>query len=93
MFRNRTVILVSFLTTATGFLAGFWPLAVFGVLLATVSGHWVTAILLGFLLDLAYGAPGWLHYIYFPLTALAVVGSVLRVVIVGKLRKRGGDTL
>lgn len=93
MFRNRTVIMLSFLATATGFLAGFWPLAVFGVALATISGHWITAILLGFLLDLAYGAPGLLHYIYFPITLSAVVGTVLRIVIAGKLRTRGSDTL
>ena len=60
---------------AGGFLLPLWPLSVAGIILAALSGRWLCAVLLGLLLDSAYGAPiGRWHFIYFPFTLAALVG-------------------
>jgi hypothetical protein len=65
---------LSFVLVAAGFLLPFWPLEVLGILVAGFSGLWMLAIILGLLLDLAYGAPvGRWHVVYFPFTLLALL--------------------
>lgn len=94
MFSNRSLIAISFSAVAVGFLVGFWPLCVVGVLLAAVSGRWVTAVLLGLLLDIAFGIPtGVLHVVYLPFTALAFVSVIGHLLLAGRLRKGSSDTV
>jgi len=65
-----------------------------GILLAALSGRWLTAVLIGVLLDVAWGAPvGRLHFLYVPFTILAVALSLCRAVIAGYIRPRPPETL
>lgn len=69
----------SFLFAAAGFLWPFWPLSAAGILLAALLGYPVFAILLGLLLDVAYGAPlGHWGPLYVPFTILSVLGVLAR---------------
>ena len=82
------VSLVSFIIAAVGFLLPFWPLTAVGVLLAALSGRWFFAILLGLLIDVAYGAPvGRFYFLYVPFTLLAVVGALARYFFAGRFRQ------
>jgi hypothetical protein len=72
-------IAAAFVLVALGFLVGFWPLSVAGILLAALMGRWAAAVLLGLLLDIAYGTPvGRLHFLYLPFTLLALLGVLAR---------------
>ncbi len=76
MLRNKHISIVgAFVLVALGFLFGFWPVSAFGILLASFTGRWLVAILLGLLLDVAYGTPvgGW-RFLFFPFTLLALFG-------------------
>ncbi len=75
MKRTRNLIYaLTFLLAATGFLLGFWPLAAAGVVCAALLGRPFFAIVVGLLLDLAYGQPiGILYYVFFPFTLLALL--------------------
>ncbi len=76
---QRWILAVSFALATGGFLVQFWPLEALGILLAALTGHWIVAIMIGLLLDLANGAPfGMLHFLYIPFTLLAIVASGAR---------------
>lgn len=80
MLRSKKIhiIAASFALVALGFLF-FWPLSIVGILLAALAGRWVTALLLGLLIDIAYGTPvGRLHFLLFPFTLLALLGILTR---------------
>ena len=79
--KNRNLVLaIAFLFVATGFLVPFWPLSVVGIVGAALLGHFVFALIVGAILDLAYGSPtGLLHYTFFPFTLLAGMSSVLYI--------------
>ncbi len=56
-----------------------WPLSVVGVVLAALSGRWIFAVIVGLMLDLAWGAPtGMYRYLFFPFTIVALVGFIVR---------------
>ena len=76
---SRWIYAVTFLLASAGFLYPFWPLSVAGVLLASLSGRFMFGILIGLILDLAWGAPtGTLHYLFFPFTIVALLGLIAR---------------
>ena len=76
---SRWIYAVTFLLAAGGFLIPFWPLSVLGVLLAALSGRWIFAVIVGLLLDIAWGAPtSTLRYLLFPFTVVALLGVALR---------------
>ena len=80
MNAQRWILAISFALAAAGFLFPFWPLELLGILLAALSGHWIFAVVLGLLLDLAYGAPaGTWHFLYVPFTLLAVASAGVRL--------------
>jgi hypothetical protein len=75
---SRFIYAVSFLLAAAGFILSLWPLSVLGVALAALSGRWISAVLIGLLLDIAWGAPtGMYRYLFFPFTLLALMGFML----------------
>jgi hypothetical protein len=80
MSRNsRWIYAATFLLAAAGFLVPFWPLSVLGTLIAALSGRWIFAILMGLLLDIAWGAPtGTLRFLFFPFTIVALLGVIAR---------------
>lgn len=76
---SRWIYAVSFLLASAGFLLPLWPLSVLGVLLCALSGRFAFGLLMGLLLDLAWGAPtGTAQYLFFPFVALALVGVLAR---------------
>jgi hypothetical protein len=78
MKTERWIFALSFVLAAAGFLLPFWPLELAGVLLAALSGHWIFAVGLGLLLDLAYGAPvGRFEFLYLPFTLAALLGALV----------------
>ena len=77
---TKWILACSFATASAGFLLPFWPLSVAGILLASLSGRWTFAIAIGLLFDIAYGAPmGNMKYLYFPFTAVALLGILARI--------------
>lgn len=92
--RATWILALSFALAAAGFLLPFWPLSLFGVAIAALLGHWIFAVLIGLLLDIAYGTPlGTLHYIYFPFTIFALIAAVIRHYLTAYVRKGSRDTL
>lgn len=76
---NRWMIAIGFLIASTGFLLELWPVALVGVVAMACIGRGWYAIPAGFLLDLAYGEPvGWLSYLFFPFTIVALIVVVVR---------------
>ncbi len=76
---SRWIYAVTFLLASVGFLYPFWPLSVAGILLASFSGRFMFGVLLGLILDLAWGAPtGMYRYLFFPFTIVALVGLIAR---------------
>lgn len=79
MNSTRWTLALIFLVTAGSFLLGFWPLAAVGVAAMGFVGKGYTAVLLGLLLDLAYGAPvSSAGYLFFPFTILGLFVVVVR---------------
>lgn len=77
---SRYIYAVSFALAAVGFLMQLWPISVVGVLLAAFSGRWLFAVIAALLIDLAWGTPtGIWQVLYFPLTAIALLGALLRI--------------
>ncbi len=77
---SRWIYAVSFVLASAGFLLPYgWPLSVIGVLLSALSGRWLFAILIGLLLDVAWGAPtGTARVLFFPFAAAALAGVAAR---------------
>ncbi len=74
---SRLIYALSFIIAVAGLLLPLWPLCVAGILIAALSGRWLFAAFVGLLIDIAWGAPaGMLHYLYFPFTALALLGAL-----------------
>ncbi len=77
--QSRLLYAVIFLVSAAGFLVPFWPLSIVGILMAALSGRFIFAVILGLLLDIAWGAPmGLFKYAFFPFTIVALVGVLAR---------------
>lgn len=77
---NQVIFAIIFLLASVGFLLPFWPLAALAVILAAFLGHPFYAVILGVLLDFAYGAPtGMKYYLFFPFTILAGVSFGLKI--------------
>lgn len=77
---SRWIYAVSFVLASTGFLLPFWPLSLAGVALCALSGRYIFALLIGLLLDVAYGAPlATARFLYFPFVAFALLCLVARV--------------
>ncbi len=88
------IIAASFALAALGFVFGFWPLSVAGIVLAALAGRWVTALLLGLLMDIAYGTPvGYLHVLFFPFALLALLCILARHLWLHHLRPGPVDRL
>jgi hypothetical protein len=78
--KNRWVVAAYLVFGAIGFLLPFWPLSALCVLMLALGGRWFVALLLGLVLDLAWGAPvGLLHALMFPFTLLAAVSALVRL--------------
>lgn len=78
---RRSILAIGLVLAAGGFLLPFWPLSVLGVVLLALWGRWFVALVVGLLLDLAWGAPvGLAHFLYVPFTELAVVAALARLV-------------
>ncbi|HEY5383168.1 MAG TPA: hypothetical protein VIJ88_01270 [Candidatus Paceibacterota bacterium] len=91
---SRWIAALSFALAATGFLLPSWPLSLVGIVLAALSGRWLFAIMLGLLLDIAYGAPvGRWHFLYFPFTLAALVSAGAHYYLIKYLRQTSKDTL
>jgi len=74
---SRLIYVLSFIIAAAGFLWSLWPVCIIGILIAALSGRWIFAVAVGILIDSAWGPPaGILHYLFFPFTALALVGAL-----------------
>ena len=85
---------VSFILVALGFLLPFWPLSLLGILLAAASGRYIAAVLMGLLLDVAFGAPvGHWGFLYVPFTLFAAAMSLLRYFLSSYFRDDVADTL
>lgn len=79
MTSNRWLLACICVVIAGSFLAGFWPLAALGVVGMGFVGRGLFAVVLGLLLDLAYGAPvGLAAYMLFPFTILGLTVVVVR---------------
>lgn len=87
---SRYIYAVSFVLVAGGFLTPWWPLSVFGVALAALSGRWLFGLLAGVILDLAYGAPTTTaQFLFFPFGLFALLLALVRVVANRFLFSRG----
>ncbi len=76
---SRLLYAITFVLASAGFLLPFWPLSVAGVAIAALSGRWIFAVIIGLLLDIAWGAPtGTYQYIFFPFTVLALACMIAR---------------
>lgn len=77
--KTKWIWVVSFLFVSGGFVLGFWPASLLGVIFAGIMDAYIAAILFGLLLDVAYGAPnGLVEYLYFPFTLTAIFSIVLK---------------
>lgn len=87
---SRFIYAVSFILVALGFLMPLWPLSIAGILLAAFSGRIIFAVLVAFVLDIAWGAPtGLAQYLYFPVTLVALVSIAVRLLSSRFLLQRG----
>ncbi len=88
------ILALSFVLAALGFLLPLWPLSLFGIAIAALSGRWISAVVIGLLLDIAYGAPiGRLHFLYFPFTIFALLVALVRYYVESYIRKSSRNTL
>ncbi len=91
---SRWILALSFALAAAGFLLPLWPLTLLGIALAALSGRWLSAIIIGLLLDIAYGAPaGRWHFLYFPFTIFALAAALARYYLAAYIRKSSRNTL
>jgi hypothetical protein len=95
MYRSKLIYSVAaIILFAAGFLFSFWPLCLLGLLLAAFTGQYVTAVLIGLLLDALYGAPvGRLHMVPVPFTLLAFITSALYYYLSAYFREGNTGTL
>jgi hypothetical protein len=92
MYRYRLIYsFISLAALVLGLFFAFWPLALFGLLLAAATGQYAVAVLIGLCMDVLYGAPvGPLHFISVPFTIVALLLSVPRYYLSAYFRE--GDT-
>lgn len=65
---------------AIGFLLPFWPLSALCICMLALGGRWFVAVMLGLVLDLAWGTPvGAVHELFLPFTELAAVSALVRI--------------
>ena len=95
MYRYKPIYnVVSFALLAAGFLFSFWPVSLLGLVLAAVSGQYPAAVLIGLVMDTAYGAPvGRLHLVYVPFTLLSLAACALRFYVPAYFRRGDSGTL
>ena len=68
----------------------YWPLGIIAILLAVFFEHYAVAIIIGIILDLAWGPPpASFHFLFFPLTILALVSMVVRISVKRYVRDQG----
>ena len=91
---TRWILALSFALAAVGFLLPLWPLTLMGIAIAALSGRWIFAVIIGLLLDVAYGTPvGRWHFLYFPFTIFAFVAALIRYYASAYIRKSSRNTL
>lgn len=91
---RRVIVALACVLAAAGFLLPLWQIALVGVAIAALSGQWLAAVIIGLLLDIAYGAPvGRLHFLYFPFTIFALVTALVRHYATAYIRKGSRNTL
>jgi hypothetical protein len=94
MSTTSIVFALSIVLAAAGFLLPLWPLSLVGVAIAGLAGRWAFALMLGLLLDIAFGAPvGQWHLLYFPFVFFALVLTMVRYFSSTYIRKSSYDTL
>lgn len=94
LHNKRIDVVAAAVLVAVGLLVGFWPLCLAGVVFAALVGRWVSAFLLGLLMDVIYGAPtGFLHVLYFPFALCALASILVRSVIIDRIRATHTDRL
>lgn len=77
MNTDRSILALSIFLVVLGFFIPLWQLQCVGIILAGVSGRYILALLLGLLVDIAYGAPlGLFHAVSFPFTLLAFCSAL-----------------
>ena len=91
---KRIYSLIGFVLFAAGFVFSFWPLGALGLLLAAAMGQYGSAIILGLLMDVAYGKPvGMWHFLYVPFTLLSFIVIALHYSLSSYFREGGIDRL
>ncbi len=95
MSRDRWLIALIGLVATGSFLIETWPLSIAGVIALAFVGRGFLAVPLGFLFDLAFGAPtGLAMYAFFPFTIIALAVLALRYGARGHFLNRASrDTL
>ena len=94
LHNRRIRVVLACVVVSAGFLFGFWPLCLMGVMLAAALGRSASALLLGLFLDVVYGVPaGFLHLVYFPFTLFALASVLVQTMIMGRIRTTQTDTL
>ncbi|MDB5224549.1 MAG: hypothetical protein JWO43_171 [Candidatus Adlerbacteria bacterium] len=91
MPNNISQLVVAVVLVAAGVIVPWWPLCILGLLLASLSGHSATSLLIGLYLDLLWGIPPghlfvipW-HWLVLPCTLLAAVLFIARRVVVTRM--------
>ena len=95
MSRNRWLVALISLVATGSFLIEAWPLSLAGIVAMAFVGRGLLAIPMGFLFDLAFGAPlGLAAYAFFPFTIVALAVLALRYGVRGYFINRASrDTL
>jgi hypothetical protein len=77
--QTKWLMITAFMLAAGGFIIGWWPLELVGILVGAGAGSGIAAVGIGLLLDIALGAPtGLAHYLYFPFSIIAIIALAAR---------------
>jgi hypothetical protein len=76
---SKWIYPLSFVISASGFLLPFWPLSVAGILVAAFAKKYIFAVIIGLLIDIAFGAPTRFYYLYFPFALAGLIGVIIRI--------------
>lgn len=86
------IAVIAVLVFATGFLMSLWWVVAIGLLALALSGQYLPAIALAFVIDLLYGAPpGIFHFIMFPFTIAVLIVSLGMVFLKNQFREMFTD--